>query len=34
MDEYRKLVEQLKAERREYLAGFPGLRKEIVNAVA
>jgi phosphoenolpyruvate carboxykinase (ATP) len=34
MDEYRALVEKLKAERRAYLATFPGLRQEIVNAVA
>jgi phosphoenolpyruvate carboxykinase (ATP) len=34
MDEYRALVERLKAERREYLATFPGLREEIVKAVA
>jgi phosphoenolpyruvate carboxykinase (ATP) len=34
MDEYRALVEQLKTERRAYLATFPGLREEIVNAVA
>jgi hypothetical protein len=34
MDEYRALVEQLKNERRAYLATFPGLRPEIVNAIA
>jgi len=34
LDEYRALVERLKAERREYLATFPGLREEIVKAVA
>jgi phosphoenolpyruvate carboxykinase (ATP) len=34
IDEYRALVEQLKKDRREYLASFPGLRPEIVNAVA
>jgi len=34
MDEYRALVEKLKTDRREYLATFPGLRPEIVNAVA
>ena len=33
-DEYRALVAQLKADRREYLAKFPGLRPEIVSAVA
>jgi phosphoenolpyruvate carboxykinase (ATP) len=34
MDEYRALVERLKTERREYLATFPGLHQEIVDAVA
>jgi hypothetical protein len=34
MDEYRALVDKLKADRRAYLATFPGLRKEIVDAVA
>jgi phosphoenolpyruvate carboxykinase (ATP) len=34
IDAYRALVEQLKKDRREYLASFPGLRPEIVNAVA
>ena len=33
-DEYRALVEKLKKDRREYLATFPGLRPEIVNAVS
>ena len=33
-DEYRALVERLKKDRREYLATFPGLRPEIVNAVS
>jgi len=32
-DEYRKHVERLKAERAEYLAGFPGLEAAIVNSV-
>lgn len=31
--EYAAIVERLKAERREYLAGFPGLAEEIVKAV-
>jgi phosphoenolpyruvate carboxykinase (ATP) len=34
VEEYRGLVEKLKAERRAYLATFPGLHQEIVNAVA
>jgi hypothetical protein len=34
MDEYRALVDRLKAERRTYLATFPGLREEIVSAIA
>ncbi|HEY6468313.1 MAG TPA: phosphoenolpyruvate carboxykinase [Candidatus Dormibacteraeota bacterium] len=33
-DEYQALVAKLKADRREYLAGFPGLRPEIVNAIS
>jgi phosphoenolpyruvate carboxykinase (ATP) len=33
-DEYRGIVDRLKAERRVYLQRFPGLRPEIVNAVA
>jgi phosphoenolpyruvate carboxykinase (ATP) len=33
-DEYRSLVEKLKKDRRDYLATFPGLRAEIVNAVS
>jgi phosphoenolpyruvate carboxykinase (ATP) len=33
-DEYRALVNQLKTERRAYLATFPGLRREIIRAVA
>ena len=32
-DEYRGLVERFKAERVEFLEGFPGLEKEIVKAV-
>jgi phosphoenolpyruvate carboxykinase (ATP) len=32
-DEYRELVERFKAERVEFLEGFPGLEKEIVKAV-
>jgi phosphoenolpyruvate carboxykinase (ATP) len=32
-DEYRRHVERLKAERAEYLAGFPGLEADIINAV-
>jgi phosphoenolpyruvate carboxykinase (ATP) len=32
-DEYREHVERLKAERAEYLAGFPGLEAAIVNSV-
>jgi hypothetical protein len=34
MEEYRALVHRLKDERRAYLATFPGLRTEIVSAVA
>jgi len=34
VDEYRALVAKLKADRRAYLATFPGLRQEIVDAVA
>jgi phosphoenolpyruvate carboxykinase (ATP) len=34
IDEYRALVEKLKNDRREYLASFPGVRPEIVNAVS
>ncbi|HEV8571827.1 MAG TPA: phosphoenolpyruvate carboxykinase [Actinomycetota bacterium] len=33
MDEYRKFVERFKAERQEYLEGFPGLDPEIIKAV-
>jgi phosphoenolpyruvate carboxykinase (ATP) len=33
MDEYRKFVERLKAERQEFLEGFPGLDPEIIKAV-
>jgi len=33
-DEYRAIVERLKAERRAYLERFPGLRSEIIAAVA
>jgi phosphoenolpyruvate carboxykinase (ATP) len=33
MDEYNQRVEQLKAERAAYLAGFPGLDEAIVKAV-
>jgi phosphoenolpyruvate carboxykinase (ATP) len=32
--DYRAIVERLKQERREYLQTFPGLREEIVKAVA
>jgi phosphoenolpyruvate carboxykinase (ATP) len=32
-DEYRRHVERLKAERAEYLAGFPGLEPAIINSV-
>jgi phosphoenolpyruvate carboxykinase (ATP) len=32
-DEYRRWVERLKRERAEFLAGFPGLRPEILAAV-
>ena len=32
-EEYRGLVERFRAERREYLAKFPGLGEEIVRAV-
>jgi phosphoenolpyruvate carboxykinase (ATP) len=32
-DEYRRWVERLKQERAEFLAGFPGLRPEILAAV-
>ena len=32
-DEYRRLVEDLKAERREYMAGHPGLDADIVEAL-
>jgi phosphoenolpyruvate carboxykinase (ATP) len=34
VEEYRALVGKLKADRRTYLATFPGLRQEIVDAVA
>jgi phosphoenolpyruvate carboxykinase (ATP) len=33
-DEYRTIVERLKGERRAYLETFPGLREEIIAAVA
>jgi phosphoenolpyruvate carboxykinase (ATP) len=33
-DEYRELVERFKAERAEFLRGFPSLSDEIVSAVA
>ncbi|MFN2581647.1 MAG: phosphoenolpyruvate carboxykinase [Candidatus Dormibacteria bacterium] len=33
-EEYRDIVERLKGERRSYLQKFPGLRDEIINAVA
>ena len=33
MDEYRKFVERFKAERQEFLEGFPGLDPEIIKAV-
>ena len=33
-DEYRALVERFKAERAEFLRGFPSLSEEIVAAVA
>jgi phosphoenolpyruvate carboxykinase (ATP) len=33
-DEYRQWVERLKRERAEFLAGFPGLRAEILAAVS
>ncbi len=33
-DEYRTWVERLKRERAEFLAGFPGLRPEIAEAIA
>jgi phosphoenolpyruvate carboxykinase (ATP) len=33
-DEYRALVERFKAERAEFLRGFPSLSDEIVAAVA
>jgi phosphoenolpyruvate carboxykinase (ATP) len=32
-DEYRRWVERLKRDRAEFLAGFPGLRAEILGAV-
>jgi phosphoenolpyruvate carboxykinase (ATP) len=32
-DEYREHVQRLKAERAEYLAGFPGLEAAIIDAV-
>jgi phosphoenolpyruvate carboxykinase (ATP) len=32
-DEYREHVERLKTERAKYLAGFPGLEEDIINAV-
>jgi phosphoenolpyruvate carboxykinase (ATP) len=32
-DDYRRTVERLKRERREFLEGYPGLRPEIVDAV-
>ena len=33
LDEYKQIVEKLRQERREYLAKFPGLRKEILDAM-
>ena len=33
LDEYKRIVEQLTTERREYLRSFPGLDPAIVNAV-
>ena len=33
-DEYRALVERFKAERAEFLRGFPSLSDEIVSAVS
>ena len=33
MDEYRRFVERFKAERQEFLEGFPGLDPEIIKAV-
>jgi phosphoenolpyruvate carboxykinase (ATP) len=33
-DEYRALIERFKAERAEFLRGFPSLSDEIVSAVA
>jgi phosphoenolpyruvate carboxykinase (ATP) len=33
-DEYRQWVARLKQERTEFLAGFPGLRAEILAAVS
>ena len=33
-DEYRAWVERLKRDRAAFLAGFPGLRPEIVGAIA
>ena len=33
-EEYRTWVERLKRERAEFLAGFPGLRSEIAEAIA
>ena len=33
MDEYNAIVSQLKTERREFLASFPGLDESIVNSI-
>jgi phosphoenolpyruvate carboxykinase (ATP) len=32
-DEYRRLVEGLRADRAEYMAGFPGLVPEVATAL-
>jgi phosphoenolpyruvate carboxykinase (ATP) len=33
LDEYQRIVERLKRERRDYLAGFPGLDEQIVKSI-
>ena len=33
LDEYQKIVERTKTDRAEYMARWPGLRAEIVDAI-
>ena len=33
LEEYQTIVDRLRAERRDFLAKYPGLRSEIVNAI-